>query len=47
MSPQVLLQGVELGFAWSIGVDQQDGHMSATMTDHTGAYVLFGSCTAL
>jgi hypothetical protein len=26
---------------------EQNGHMSATMTDHTGAYVVFGSCTAL
>ncbi|HYA76119.1 MAG TPA: hypothetical protein VED83_04350 [Burkholderiaceae bacterium] len=44
---QILLLGSELGFAWSIAIDQQDGRMSATLTDHEGAYVLFGPCTAL
>jgi len=42
---QVLLQGSELGYGWSIAVDQQSGHLSATLTDHEGAFVLFGSCT--
>jgi hypothetical protein len=44
---QVLLQGTELGFGWSIAVDQQDGRMSATLTNREGAFVLFGSCTPL
>ena len=44
---QVLLQGSELGYGWSIAVDQQSGRMSATLTDHEGAFVLFGSCTPL
>ena len=44
---QVLLQGFELGYAWSIAVNQQDGEMSATLTNHEGAFVLFGPCTAL
>lgn len=44
---QVLLQGNELGYGWSIAVDQEDGEMSATLTNHEGAYVLFGSCTPL
>jgi len=44
---QVLLQGFELGYAWSIAVNQQDGEMSATLTNHEGAFVLFGPCTPL
>jgi hypothetical protein len=40
---QVLLQGAELGFAWSIAIDQQNSHMSATITDHTDASVLFSA----
>jgi hypothetical protein len=30
---QVLLQGSELGYGWSIAVDQQGGQMSATLTN--------------
>jgi hypothetical protein len=44
---QVLLQGNELGYGWSIAVDQEGGQMSATLTNREGAYVLFGSCTPL
>jgi hypothetical protein len=44
---QVLVQGNELGYGWSIAVDQEDGEMSATLTNHEGAFVLFGSCTPL
>jgi hypothetical protein len=44
---QVLLQGNELDYGWSIAVDQQDGRMSATLTNLEGAFVLFGSCTPL
>jgi hypothetical protein len=42
---QLLLQGTELGFAWSIALDQVDGSMSATLVDRGGAFVLFGMCT--
>jgi len=44
---QLLLQGTELDFGWTIVVDQADGAMAATLTNRTGAYVLFGSCMAL
>jgi hypothetical protein len=44
---QVLLQGSELGYGWSIAVDQESGQMSATLTNRDGAFVLFGSCTPL
>jgi len=44
---QVLLQGNELGYGWSIALDQEGGHMSATLTNRDGAFVLFGSCTPL
>jgi hypothetical protein len=43
---QLLLQGHELGFGWTIALDQESGQMSATLVDRLGAYVLFGACTA-
>ena len=42
---QVLLQGTELGFGWTIALDQSSGSMSATLVDREGAVVLFGACT--
>lgn len=44
ISNQTLLQGTEMGFAWTLMVDEQ-GKMVATMADGDGAIVLFGSCT--
>ena len=44
---QLLLQGNELGFAWTLALDQSDGKMAATLVNRTGVYVLFGSCTPL
>ncbi len=44
---QLLLQGHELGFAWTLALDQTDGKMAATLVDRSGAFVLFGSCTPL
>lgn len=44
---QVLLQGTELGFAWSIALDRENGRMTATLADRAGAFMLFGACTAL
>jgi len=43
---QVLLQGTELGFAWTLIIDAR-GKMTSTLADRTGAFVLFGSCTTL
>jgi hypothetical protein len=42
---QILLQGQELGFGWAIALDQENGQMTATLADRTGAVVLFGACT--
>ena len=44
---QILLQGSELGFGWTIALDQESGSMSAILLDREGAFVLFGSCTPL
>lgn len=44
-SDQVLLQGHELGFGWTIALSKTTGEMSASLVDRNGAYVLFGSCT--
>jgi hypothetical protein len=42
-----LLQGTELGFAWTIALDQANGKMMVTLVDRDGAFVFFGSCTPL
>jgi hypothetical protein len=44
---QLLLQGTELGYAWSIALDTGTGKMAATLADRMGAIVLFGSCMAM
>ena len=42
---QILLQGTELGFGWTLALDQQMGDMTITFVDRTGAVVLSGPCT--
>lgn len=44
---QILLQGTELGLAWSIALNTADGKMVSTFSSRDGAFVLFGSCTPL
>jgi hypothetical protein len=44
---QVMLQGNERGFGWTIVLDQEDGSLVATLANNSGAFVLFGSCTPL
>ncbi len=41
---QLLLQGREAGFGWTIVVDQEGGEMTVTLTNRSGAYVLYGAC---
>lgn len=41
---QILLQGTELGYAWTLVLDPQ-GKMIVTLADRNNAFVLFGSCT--
>jgi hypothetical protein len=42
---QIVLQGHELGFGWTIALDQESGDMTITLVNRDGAFVLFGSCT--
>ena len=44
---QLLLQGTELGYGWTLVLDQASGTLSATLVNRDGAVVLFGSCTPL
>jgi hypothetical protein len=44
---QLLLQGRELGFGWTMSLDQATGKLVTTLVDQRGAFVLFGSCTPL
>lgn len=42
---QVLLQGAELDYGWSLAIDQETGDFSAALTNKDGAFLLFGLCT--
>ncbi|SIT35053.1 conserved exported hypothetical protein [Paraburkholderia ribeironis] len=42
---QLLLQGTELGYGWSIALDTKTGGMSATLVNRDDVFVLFGACT--
>ena len=42
---QMLLQGIELGYAWSLALDKGDGSMSLTLVNRGEVYVVFGNCT--
>jgi hypothetical protein len=44
---RVLLQGKELGFGWTIALEQSTGKLTATLVDEEGVFVLFGNCTPL
>jgi hypothetical protein len=44
---QILLQGKEHGYGWTLALDQESGAMTATLVNREGAVVLFGSCTPL
>ena len=46
-SGQMLLQGTETGFGWTMAIDTKAGTMAATLVNRDGAFVLFGSCTPL
>lgn len=43
---QVLLQGIELGFGWTLVVTPE-GRFATTMVDHSGVFLMSGSCTTL
>jgi hypothetical protein len=44
---QIVLQGNELGYGWTLALDQESGDMTITLVNRDGAFVLFGSCTPL
>lgn len=44
---QLLLQGREMGYGWTIGIDRRSGDMTLSLVNREGAFVLFGRCTAL
>jgi hypothetical protein len=44
---QLLLQGKELGYGWTLVLDQESGTLTGTLVNREGAVVLFGSCTPL
>ncbi|QCP53045.1 hypothetical protein FAZ95_28535 [Trinickia violacea] len=42
---QLLMQGTELGYGWSLVLDTKSGGMSATLVNRDDVFVLFGTCT--
>ena len=44
---QIMLQGKELGYAWTLVLTQESGAMTVTLVNREAAFVLFGSCTPL
>jgi hypothetical protein len=44
---QLLLQGREGPFGWTMSLDLESGDMSLSLMSNKAAYVLFGSCTPL
>src|SRR5688572_3433707 len=46
-TPQILLQGTEIGYGWTLAIDMKAGTLAATLTNREGAFLLFGSCSAL
>jgi hypothetical protein len=44
---QLLLQGRELGYGWTIAIEQKNGDMTLSLVNREGAFVLFGRCAAI
>jgi hypothetical protein len=42
---QVLMQGTELGFAWTLVLDSTNGDMTSTIVNRENTFVMFGACT--
>ncbi|HTR09268.1 MAG TPA: hypothetical protein VMJ11_21970 [Paraburkholderia sp.] len=42
---QLLMQGTELGYGWSIALDTKSGGVSMTLVNREDVFVLFGTCT--
>jgi len=41
----VLMQGTELGFAWTLVLDATSGKLSASFLNGDNAVLAFGACT--
>ena len=46
-TPQVLLQGTEIGFGWTLAIDMKSGSMTGTLTNREGVFLLFGTCNGV
>ncbi|MFM0716986.1 hypothetical protein PQQ53_10240 [Paraburkholderia strydomiana] len=44
---QIIMDGTEMGFGWTLVVDSTDGSMTLTIVNSQDAMVLFGNCTVL
>ncbi len=44
---QLLLQGSEGAYGWTLVLDTQDGAMTGTLVSRDGVFALFGACTPL
>jgi hypothetical protein len=42
---QIVMQGTEAGFGWTIALDKQNGNMTLAFADRAHAVVLTGACT--
>lgn len=42
---QILLQGTELGYAWTVVLDVTTGRIVSSLVNREGAVALFGACT--
>jgi hypothetical protein len=42
----VVIQGHQNGRGWTLVIDRASGHLSATVADVDGAFVVAGACTA-
>jgi len=42
---QLLMQGTELGFAWTLVIDTATGEMTSSVVNRDHAYIMFGACT--
>jgi hypothetical protein len=43
----LLLQGSEIGYGWTVGINKQTGNFSASMTNFEGTFLMYGNCTLL
>lgn len=44
---QILLQGREMGYGWTIAIEAKSGAMTLGIVSREGAFVLFGRCVQL